>query len=183
MRLSIFIVAISLFGLSSCKQHQHPTVDKYYQYLNSYQGDSLQTLLADDFKVTMNYSEHFYDRASFFSRYLKNYQAYNQKSKILKTISDDEPGTFLVEDNSDYLKYLKVSPPKWAVTIRSENGVIHEINVDTTETTRTYFIDLQQKNDKFTLWLAKKYPYESPEVLHGTEGLFLQRLKEYSETL
>ena len=179
MKPSIIITLFCLLSLIACKQNHEALVDKYYTYLNNYQSDNLQNILADDFKISLTYTDYSYNRVNFFERYVRIYRAYKQKSKILKTISDSEPKKFLVEDNSDYLQYFKVDQPKWIVTFKTDNNKIQEVIIDTTETSRKYFKEIKEKSDGFTNWLKEKYPNETSTVLHETEGLFLKRLKEY----
>jgi len=181
MNLSTIILLFYVLCLTACKQNHQTLVDKYYNYLNNYQSDNFQNLLTDDFKITLTYTDYFYNRTDFFDRYIRNYKVYKEKSTIVKTISDNEPKKFLVEDNSDYLQYLKVNRPKWIVTFVTANNKIQQVIIDTTETSRQYFNEIKEKSDRFTNWLKEKYPDETSTVLHETEGLFLKRLKEYVE--
>jgi len=182
MKVSTIIFLFCLLCSTGCRQNRQSLVDKYYNYLNNYQSDDLQNILADDFKITLTYTDYFYNRADFFDRYLRIYKAYKEKSSIVKTISDKEPKKFLVEDNSDYLQYFNVDRPKWIVTFMTADNKIQEINIDTTETSGNYFKEIKEKSDGFTKWLKTKYPEETSTILHETEGLFLKRLKEYVET-
>jgi len=107
----------------------------------------------------------------------------NETTRILKTINNKEPRQFLVEDRSDYLKYLGVrNPTTWVITIRTIGNKIDEVIVDTTETSNKYFKDVKEKSDQFTAWVSKKYPYDIPTgKLYDTANLLLKRLKEYKK--
>jgi len=178
-KISLIILLLTLLVSTSCKNKRQDLITEYFRHLNNYESDSLKKILADDFKIRLTYTTFFYDRDKFFNTYLRNCKAYHQKAKILKVISDNEPKQFLVEEHSDYLKYLEIRFPIWAVTIKSSNGKITEILEDTTELSDEYFIGVKKKSDEFLSWLSNKYPDESAATLHETEGLFLRRLKEY----
>ena len=173
------LLILSLFFVS-CQQGKESVPEKYFRLLNDRQTDSLQSLLAKDFKVTLTYTTYSYNRNDFFNTYLKILQENGEKSSILKTISDEEPKQFLVEDSSAYLTCLGVTNPSWVVTVKSKDEKITEVIIDTTETSRKYFSDVKEKNDKFLKWLRGKYTYAYPAVLYDTPGLLLKRLKEFN---
>ena len=179
--LPIFLTLLTSLYLFSCKQSHESVSDKYFRFLNNRQADSLQLLLTSDFKVTLTYTTYFYNRDDFFNTYLKIKRENNERTKIIKTIRDKEPKQFLVEDSSDYLKYLDVKSTTWIVTVKSKDDKISEVIMDTTERSRNFFNDVKEKANQFNAWLRNKYSYQYPGNLYDTAGLLLRRLREYKE--
>ena len=179
--LTFFAALLILFSFTLCTESHEDASTRYFRFLNGQQSDSLQLLLTPDFKVTLTYATYFYNRADFFSKYLKNLKDHNEKTRIVKTLSDKEPKQFLVEDSSDYLKYLNIGNPTWIVTVKSQDDKISEVIVDTTKMSRQFFKDVKEKSDHFHEWLEKKYSYQSPSILFDTAGLLLKRLREYKQ--
>jgi hypothetical protein len=97
-----------MFSLTACAQNVTSPAGKFLSFLNDYQKDSLQNLITNDFQLKRTYTKYDNDKSSFLDKYLPNSRAYNGKYIILSVISDIEPKKYLVEDQSDYLKYLNV---------------------------------------------------------------------------
>ena len=174
-----------LFGLTffvSCGQTSKPNpADKFLDFLNNYQVDSLETLVADNFQLKRTYTTYTNDKKSFIDKYVPNSKSVNGKYKILKATNSGLTTDFLVEDESDYLKYLNIEYPKWKVQIITNGqGMIENMTVDTTENYQTYLTQTKEKGEQFDSWLKLKYPNETDETLYNTTGLLIQRLKEYS---
>ena len=178
--LFTIIAGISL-SLTSCVQSQSNTSDKFFEFLNSYQEDSLRNILTDDFQLNRTYTTYSNDKSSFLDEYLPNSKAYNGKYKILKVISEIEPKQFLVEDQSDYLKYLNVDYPTWKITIYTKHNKINLVTIDTTETYEKYLANIKIADELFMSWLKSNYPEITQEMLSNQEGLLAKRLKEYAE--
>ena len=176
------LILLACLLTAGCWNHSDTPAARYLRFLNHYQTDSLQQLLAPDFRLKPTYTTYVYNREDFFRIYLRNYKVYKQKSEIIRQISRVEPEAFLVEDYSDYLRLLEVDPPQFKITVRSVDNKVHEVIVDTTETTREYFREIKEKSEQFRAWLNMKYPSEHLQQLHETEGLFLLRLNEYRKT-
>lgn len=170
-----------LFSLTTCGQNTPSVSDKFFDFLNNYQIDSLRNLLTDDFQLKRTYTTYFNDKSSFLENYLPNSKNYNGKYEILKVITDIEPQQFLVEDQSDYLKYLKVDYPTWKITISIEDNRISQVTIDTTETYKKYSANIKVADEIFMAWLKANYPEDTQEILYNQEGLLVKRLKEYAE--
>ena len=179
-KLFTIIAGISL-SLTSCVQSQPNTSEKFFEFLNSYQEDSLRNILTDDFQLNRTYTTYSNDKSSFFDEYLPNSKSYNGKYKILKVISEIEPKQFLVEDQSDYLKYLNVDYPTWKITIYTKHNKINLVTIDTTETYEKYLSNIKIADELFMSWLKSNYPDITQEMLSNQEGLLAKRLKEYAE--
>jgi hypothetical protein len=170
-----------LVTLTAWGQSQKNISDIFFEFLNSYQKDSLQNILTDDFQLNRTYTTYSNDKSSFLDKYLRNSKAFNGKYKILKVISENEPKQFLVEDQSDYLKYLNVDYPTWKITIFTKNNKINMVTIDTTETYEKYSANIKIADEIFMNWLKSNYPNVSQEMLYNEEGLLAKRLKEHAE--
>jgi hypothetical protein len=179
--LSSLTFLFLLFSMSTCGQNTPSASDKFFDFLNNYQIDSLRNLLTDDFQLKRTYTSYSNDKTSFLDNYLPNSKTYNGKYKILKVITDIEPQQFLVEDLSDYLKYLKVDCPTWKITLTTEDNKIRQVTIDTTETYKKYSADIKIADEIFMTWLKANYPEDTQEMLYNQEGLLGKRLKEYAE--
>ena len=179
MRLLIlFLTGIILF---SCTQKTKPQSDEFLELLNSYQTDSLQSILATNFIINRTYTNYKTDLNLFLGEYMQKSKAFNGKYNIIKVISTKEPKVFLIEDQSDYLKYLQVSFPTWKIMIRrNPENKIEGVTFDTTETFGKYSLDIKAKEASFNKWLENKYPNETLELLHENNKLLFERLKMYS---
>ena len=174
----LFVVSF----LVSFGQNQKPyPAERFIGFLNNYQVDSLQTLVADNFELKRTYTTYNNNRKSFFEKYIPYSKNLNGKFKILKANKRGQTTSFLVEDQSDYLKYLNIDYPKWHLQIIiNEQDKIVGMTVDTTENYQTYLKQSKKMSEQFDNWLKKKYPDETTQILHNTVGLFIRRLKEYS---
>ena len=172
---------IKSFSPNSSINSKTNPADKFLKFLNNYQIDSLQVLIADNFQLKRTFSSYSSDKKSFVDRYVPTSKNFNAKYKIIKAIYSEQTTEFLVEDQSDYLKYLNIDYPKWKVQIVT-NGhkKIERMTIDTTANHQAYLTQAREKSEQFESWLKQKYPNETNEILYNTTGLLTQRLKEYS---
>jgi hypothetical protein len=170
-----------LISLTACGQHKSSTADKFFEFLNAYQKDSLQNILTDDFQLKRTYTTYANDKSSFLEKYLTNSKAFNGKYKIVKVMDYNEPQRYLVEDQSDYLKYLNVDYPTWEFSITTEDNKIKLVTIDTTETYQKYVEEIKIADEKFMTWLNVHYPEDTKEMLYNQAGLLTKRLKEYAK--
>lgn len=182
-RLTTLALLFELAFFISCGQNSKPKpADKFLNFLNNYQVDSLQSMTAENFLLKRTYINYTNDKKSFIDKYIPFSRNVNGKFKILNTTGNHLATDYLVEDHSDYFKYLKIDYPKWKIRIISNaNEKIEAMIVDTTEDYRTYLTQSNEKGDSFSRWLKEKYPGETTEVLNNTNGLFIKRLEEYAK--
>lgn len=178
--LSHLIFLFLLISLASFGQKKPSPEDHFFNWLNNYQKDSLRNLLAEDFLLRRTYTTYFNDKSSFLDKYIPDSKAYNGKYKILKVITDIEPRQFLVEDQSDYLKYLNVGYPTWNITLMVKDEKIQQVIIDTTEAYQKYLEEIKVADEKFMTWLKFNYPGDTREILNNQEGLLVKRLIEYA---
>jgi hypothetical protein len=119
-KLSRLLFSLTLLLLTACRQNSYTVADKFLEYLNKNQKDSLQNILSDNFHLKRTYTDFENDKLSFLNEYLPHTKSYNGKYKILEVIEPNEPKQFLVEDQSDYFKYLNIPCPNWKITIRTK---------------------------------------------------------------
>lgn len=183
MRSSLPKILMLLLTLFACgKEDSNSTpAHRFISFLNEYEADSLDKLLTEDFKLVRTFADYSNDKASLLDRYLSHSKNFNAKYKILKTLDNGNPVRFLVEDQSDYLKYLGIHPPTWEISVLTEGDKVHKVTIDTTDAYHAYMSELRSKGSAFDLWLKETYPEEAGEILISTEGLMVKRLKEYSE--
>lgn len=180
---SILILLLGLTFFVSCGQNLKPKpADKFLEFLNNYQVDSLQILVTDDFQLNRTYTTYKNDKKSFFDEYIPISKNFNGKYKILKTNHNELTTEFLVEDQSDYFKYLNIDYPKWKIILTTTNkDKIVGMTIDTTKSYQTYLSQIKQKSENFESWLKTNYPDETNDILYSTTGLLTRRLKEYAK--
>ena len=136
--------------------------------------------MTDDFQLVRTYTTHANDKSTFLDTYLNHSKSFNGKFKIIKVVSATEPQEFLVEDQSDYLKYLNVAYQTWKMTVSTKDKKVNRVTIDITESYPKYVEDLKMADEKFMTWMKVKYPNVTQEILFAEEGLLLKRLREYS---
>lgn len=180
-----FIILTLVFELAffmSRGQNSQPyPADRFLHFLNHYQLDSLQALLADNFQLKRTYTTYTNDKKSFIEKYVPNSKNFNATYKVLTITQKGQTTDFLVLDQSDFLKYLNIANPKWKMqVITNGEEKIKLVTIDTTESYRAYLIQTKEKGAQFEGWLKQKYPGETLDQLYNTAGLLTKRLKEYS---
>lgn len=178
---SLIALTCMLFTSTALTQSPNTPAHKFITFLNHYEIDSLQILLTDDFLLDRTYTYFTNSKSSLLDQYLPHSKNLNGKFKILKTLSDTEPVQFLVEDRSDYLKYLNIDCPSWKIAISIRGEKVYRATIDTTQSYQKYLADLKVKDAAFTRWLLDKHPDEPQEILYNTKGLLIRRLKEFSK--
>ncbi len=179
-KLLNFVLLFFLLPFCMYAQRQNSPADKYFEFLNNYQVDSLENLLSDNFQLKRTFADFTNDKSSFLNTYIKDSKELNAKFKITRTISGNEPKQFLVEDESDALKYLDIVRPTWKITVKARGYQVEQVIIDTTESYQNYLEDITFKETAFWSWIKQSHPHETEEVLYEDKELLSKRLKEYS---
>lgn len=175
-QLTFLFLSLTLY----CQVITSPA-DKFFDFLNNYQIDSLRNLITEDFQIKRTYTTYSNDRLSFLEQYIPDSKALNGGYTVLKVTDDIEQKQFFVLDQSDYLKCLKVDYPIWKMIITTEHDKVKQVTIDTTDMYQEYVTQVKVADEKFADWLKVKYPRDNKERLYTHCGLLIKRLEEYSE--
>ncbi|MCP9752027.1 hypothetical protein [Ferruginibacter sp. HRS2-29] len=179
-----FLVLTFLFNFLFITGQTKPVpAESFLSFLNSYQRDSLENLLTEDFRLVRNYTSFSNDKKTFLQDYVPNSKAYLGSFDIISVLSNEEPVQYLVEDKSGYFKYLKIKNPRWIMTFASKGNRISEVRIDSTASYSAYMMDFQKKNAAFDKWIKEKHQEVTMDSLMKTEGSLIRLLKEYSEQM
>jgi hypothetical protein len=139
----------------------------------------LQNLLSDDFKLKRGFANYENDKTSFLGKYLAYSKEINAKFIVLSVKSENEIPTYLVQDESDYLKYLEIKAPILKISFTNSNdGKIEIVQIDTTKSFEIYRTQMKEKDKLFENWIKKKYKNSKDESLITGKGVS-NLLKEY----
>ena len=170
-------------NLTSCEQAKNSIPENFFRLLNNYERDSLKIITSENFELKEGNISQPIKKAEFLDTFLTFSKAINGKFNVLRKLSNAEPNSFLVEDVTDLSKYLNLKPLTWKVIITIKNGKVNKMASDTTVGFQNYMDDFTVKHDRFIKWLSSKYPNENENILYNNpNGLFTERLKEYSAT-
>lgn len=182
-RISIFLILLfGLLTLISCGQNSKlPIATKFINSVNTYNSDSLQVFVADNFQLKRTYINYTNDKKEFLGIYLQQSKHFGGQYKILNATEKGNEIDFVVEDQSNYMKSLKIDFPKWKIKIKTnDKNKIASMLIDTTETYQTYLTQSKLKSKEFEKWINENYPTEYMADLYSSEGRLEPFLKEYS---
>jgi hypothetical protein len=179
-QLFIFILFVLQFTIPICAQKPGTATQKYFTFLNNFETDSLAKLLTDDFQLKRTFTSFKNDKADFLQTYLPYSKTIHGKFTIMEGWVDTIANSFLVEDYSDYLKYLGVPYPTWKLIITEKGNQIKEVIIDTTHVYRKYLRELKTKEKIFANWVQKKYPNVNEDKLYASNKHRLMFLKEFA---
>ena len=175
------ISILVFFVFCSCGQTNNTKPrSKFFEFLNNYQADSLQTILASDFEINRTFINNKTERNRFFEYYLPVSRNFNTKLKVLKSEISEKTEIYQVEDHSDYLELLKIDYPEWIITLnKNSRGQIKSAVFDTTKSFQKYLLQSKEKGEAFGNWLHIKYPEDKNDDIYTVPGLMQKRLQEY----
>jgi hypothetical protein len=153
---------------------------RFFQYVNSYQRDSLNALLTDDFILSRGYTSISSDREDFLDNYLHNSKLYRGQFKIIKVLHKSQPMEFLVKDKTEYLECLNVRYPQWKFTIYTHDNKIQRAHIDTCVGYSEYVTHIQKREQDFEAWLNKAHSGETINVIREKDNLLISRAKEFA---
>lgn len=176
------MIAGFMLLLTSCKRDDaKTTAEKFLDFYNHYQTDSLQNLLADNFVFSRTFVSYKNDKASF----LKDLNERFSKTKSVFIITHTEqegPVThFEVKDKSDYFDYLGIDPPSWKLEVHTnKQNKVTGCLLDTTESYGPYKIQSAEKFRVFQNWYFLKHPGSENNFPTDMDTL-IPLMKEYSK--
>lgn len=179
-QLFVFTIFLLKFSLHVDAQKNGTTSQKYFTFLNNYETDSLAKLLTNDFQLKRTFTSFKNDKSYFLQTYLPYSKTIHGKFTIIKSWVDTIHNSFLVEDYSDYLKYLGVIYPTWKLIIIEKGNQIEEVIIDTTDVYQKYLRELKAKEKIFSNWVFKKYPAETEDKLYASNKRRLMFLKKFA---
>jgi len=177
IRLSLLACTTFFIGVSLSQEKS--TEYKFLDLVNKYQTSDLQSLLSDDFVMERTCLGYTNNKNSFIVEYIPSRKTLNAKFKVLKVLADKPSKVFLVEEPSDYLKYLRVPYPTWKMTIFVSNNQVKNVVIDSTDSWPKHQTELLKKGEDFEKWVEKKY-HENEAELNKTYSHLMMRLKEYA---
>jgi hypothetical protein len=160
-------------------QHSATVIDDFFRFTNAYRAEKLAPLVAEDFEMMRTYAPAKHDKNTFLYSFIPGSKACHGKHKVLKILGNNAPRQFLVEDQSDYLKYFGIDSPTWIFTIVTKDNLIQHVTVDTNETYRPYRTALLRAHAPFIDWLKANYLWEYQTDRYFKAGRLSRRLREY----
>lgn len=157
--------------------------ERYIYFANTYNKDSLDKILADDFILKRNFTTFTNNRESFLGSYLRNTSRVHGHYDILSKTSNGNPEVFLVENSSDVFTYLIDVKPKWQISVHTnKDRLVDVVQIDTVPGYNQFKQTLEFVQYKFDKWIAKAHPGETTNILIGdTTDLYTKRLMEFQK--
>lgn len=155
--------------------------ERFINFANTYNTDSLETILADDFILKRNFTTFTNDRESYLINYTRNAARLHGRFDIISKTGNGNPEVFLVENSSDVFTYLLDEKAKWQLSVHTnKDKQVDVVQIDTAAGYNQFKQRLIFVQSKFDKWLSKAHPDESPNMLVGdTTGLYTRRLIEF----
>jgi hypothetical protein len=180
---TITIIASSLILLSLALAKPKTIGERYIYFANTYNKDSLNNILANDFILKRNFTKFTNDKESFLSNYLRNTSRVHGHYTILSKTNEGNPEVFLVENSSDIYTYLLDAKPTWQLSVHTnKNKLIDIVQIDTLAGYSQFKQTLDFVQARFDKWLSKAHPDETSNILIGdTTGLYTLRLMEFQQ--
>ena len=155
--------------------------ERFIHFANTYNTDSLSTILADDFILKRNFTTFTNDRQSYLTNYTRNAARLHGRFDIISKTGNGNPEVFLVENSSDVFTYLLDEKAKWQLSVHTnKDRLVDVVQIDTVAGYNQFKQRLVFVQSKFDKWLSLAHPDESPNTLVGdTTGLYTRRLIEF----
>ncbi len=176
------MIAGSMLLFLSCTNNPPKTAaEKFLDFYNHYQTDSLQNLLADNFVFSRTFASYKNDKDGFLKDLKERFSKTNSVFIIRHTEQEGPVTRFDVKDKSDYFDYLGIDPPSWTLEVRedAENKIAFCL-LDTTESYGRYKIQAEEKYKAFQHWYFSKHP-GSENNFPIDMDILIPLMKEYSK--
>ena len=171
----LLFVAVMTASLS-CSTVSSDPEEQFIYYMNRLDKVKLDELLTEDFVLSRSFADYRNDRASFLGEYLQSAKDVNGVFNIMERSGN----TFVIEDQSDYFKYLDVDYPNWKLTVNTRKGKVYSAVIDTIENHYLFVREVKAKEIAFDTWRKKAYPNDVSATGFKGTALTMKRMKEYS---
>ncbi|UPT66132.1 MAG: hypothetical protein M0D57_16825 [Sphingobacteriales bacterium JAD_PAG50586_3] len=178
-----FTIAANLLLCSIVLVKPKTIGERYLYHVNTYNADSLDKMLADDFILKRNFTTFTNNKQTFLTTYLRNSSRVHGRYDVVSKTSNGNPEVFLVENSSDVFTYLLADKPKWQLSVHTnKNSLVNVVQIDTVAGYSVYKQTLDFVQQRFNNWLDKAHPGETTNILIGdTTDLYTKRLIEFQK--
>jgi hypothetical protein len=183
MKNIIHVIGAAMLMLSSCTQKnsmkkEKSIADKYFEFYNNYQIDSMATILNDNFQIRKTYDTQIVDKKTFLNSHMPYSKTVHKKYEVI----EGDSGKYVVEEQSDNCKYIGVIYPTWKMTITHHNGKINDILIDKTADFEIYSSDMLTKTIDFMDWMKTRYSNEYIDSVASDDEALMKMKKTYYES-
>lgn len=180
---ALAIIASSLILLSITVAKPKTAGERYIYFANTYNKDSLDKILADDFILKRNFTTFTNNKESFLGSYLRNTSRVHGHYDILSKTPTGNPEIFLVENSSDVFTYLIDVKPKWQISVHTnKDRLVDIVQIDTVPGYSQFKQTLEFVQYKFDKWLRLAHPGETNNsLISDTTDLYTRRLMEFQQ--
>jgi hypothetical protein len=106
--------------------------ERFIYFANTYNTDSLSTILADDFILKRNFTTFTNDRQSYLTNYTRNAARLHGRFDIISKTGNGNSEVFLVENSSDVFTYLLDEKAKWQLSVHiNKSRLVDIVQIDT----------------------------------------------------
>jgi hypothetical protein len=173
----IFLVSSSV---TIHAQQSENLAEKFLRLLNKFDRDSLSMIISKDFVLQEPYADIEWTRTGFLDTFVVQSKLINGTFQVVEiTAKNKTSTTFLVDDRSDYMTYLRPSNLRWKLTLTIQHNLISSMTSDTTTGYKSYLDDFIRKHDAFEAWLKINHPDEDEAMLLYNNKI-TARLIEYA---
>ncbi|MFN8289939.1 MAG: hypothetical protein U0U70_06770 [Chitinophagaceae bacterium] len=182
---SLFLPVAIFMGPAASLLHaqvKESCEERFLRLLNTFHLDSLEQITTENFTLFESYVNHTWTKRGFLDTFVTQSKSINGTFHFIRRMQSQAGSvTFLVEDKSDYIRYLRPREKlKWALTIYSDHNRVSGLRSDSTSGFRHFMDDFKNLHDAFSAWLKETYPDENEDQLLWSNRL-RGRLKEYAE--
>ena len=180
-KICVLFAGLAMLLISCGSKSQNTTAEKFLDFYNHYQTDSLQNLLADNFIFSRTFISYKNDKASFLKDIQERISKTNSVFIITHTEQKGYVTHFQVKDKSDYFDYLGIDPPGWKLEVHEDaQNKISYCLLDTTESFGRYKTQSEEKYRAFQNWYSSKHPGSENNFPTDMDTL-IPLMKEYSK--
>jgi hypothetical protein len=178
--LGILLLSL-LLSIKSSGQDVSKISSKFFYFINTYQLDSLESLLDSDFLlIRQYYLGNDDDKFKFLNQTIPDLNKFNSRYEVLESyLGTDRTSKFIVEEQGEFQRIHRFQPLTFIYTISSNRSKLTYITIDTTNGFTKFYADYEIAWDSFIQWVGLHHSEVSIEGLLAERKLILAYLKEY----